>query len=140
MKIYSLKCHDGADYFDSTISMITRHGRVELIFEGGDLHIEVEDYYPFLALSQLRRELEPKGIKILCNGSRLDVYPSSAVIIGVRAYLLELGVGGTKESLCYIFDSTDNLNKIATVDEQWEYWLKWRESVFGSEKDKWESP
>lgn len=129
MKEYSLTCYNGSYYFDSTISIIASHGRVQLKFDTHDIHIEVEDDYPFLALTQLRLILEPKGIKILCNGSRLDVYPSSLMIMGFKAYKLEIGKPGSREDLCFIFDPTDDLSKIATVDEQWNYWLRWRESV-----------
>jgi len=130
MKKYSLKCYDGFHYFDSIISIIASHGKVELIFDAENIHIMVEDYYPFLALTQLRVQLEAKGIKILCNGSRLDVYPSNAAIIGFKAYQLEIGKLGSKENVCYIFDPTDDLSKIATVKEQWDYWIRWRKSVF----------
>ncbi|SHN07760.1 hypothetical protein [Chitinophaga sp. CF418] len=130
MRKYSLKCHNGSNYFDSVISMVASHGRVELTFDAESIHIVVEDYYPFLALTQLRLQLEPMGIKILCNGSRLDVYPSSAVIIGFKAYRLEKGMIGSKDNLCYIFDPTEDLSKIATVAEQWDYWIKWRQDVF----------
>lgn len=125
MKEYSLKCHNGSGYLDCVISIITGHGKIQLKFDAEDIHIELEDDYPFLALSQLRGILEPKGIKILCNGSRLDVYPSSFMMKSFKAYKLEMGKPASSEDLCFIFDSTDDLSKIATVDEQWNYWLRW---------------
>jgi hypothetical protein len=127
MKQYPLKCHNGSVYLDAVISIATGHWRIQLKFDSqGDIHIELEEDYPFFALIALRRILEPQGIKILCMGCRLDVYPSSFMATSFKAYKLEMGKPGTREDLCFIFDPTDDLSMIATIDEQWVYWLTWQ--------------
>ncbi|SFM74893.1 hypothetical protein SAMN05428949_0656 [Chitinophaga sp. YR627] len=128
MKHYPLKCHNGWVYLDAIISIVTGHGKIQLKFDTQEIHIELEEDYPFFALTALRRILEPQGIKILCKGSRLDVYPSSFMAYSFKAYKLVMGKPGAREDLCLIFDPTDDLNMIATIDEQWEYWLKWQRS------------
>jgi hypothetical protein len=125
MKSYPIKSYSGGEYFESILLLSKINGKVELTYKSGNIAISVTEDYPFLALEKLRRELELLNVKLMCNGARLDVYPSSALIIGVKAYQLEFGKPATKDSLCNIFDPIDNVDKVATVDEQRAYWLKW---------------
>ncbi|ACU62212.1 hypothetical protein [Chitinophaga pinensis] len=134
MKQYPLMCHNGSVYLDAVISIASGHGKIQLKFDTQDIHIELEEDYPFFALISLRRILEPQGIRILCKGSRLDVYPSSFMATSFKAYKLEMGKPGAREDLCFIFDPTDDLSMIATVDEQWEYWLRWRGDFFRTQE------
>jgi len=90
------------------------------VFGGDDL---------FECLIALRRELEKAGDRILCNGARVDAYPSgmSRSMGGARkVYITELGKPGTE--LVKIFDQAD-LEKVGSVEEQQTYHQLWVDSL-----------
>lgn len=128
MKVYPVKSYNGAEYFDSILSFSGKSGSIELTYEAGDIKIRVEEVFPFVALIKIRLQLEQSGIRILCNGSRIDVYPSAAASESLKAYELEIGQPGTRERLRNIFEPANDLDKIATVREQELYWHKWLEA------------
>lgn len=125
MKNYLIKSYDGTEYFESVLGLSVVNGKVVLTYKSEKRFISVTDDYPFLALLKLRMELETMNVKLMCNGARLDVYPSSALIIGVKAYQLEYGKPATKAGICNIFDPVDDVDKLSTVDEQRNFWLNW---------------
>ena len=129
MKHITLKCYDGFKHFDSTFSFQSDHGKVNIHFDFKGFKIDVEDNYPFLALSKIRLELEKIGVKIMCNGARLNVYPSGAALGSLKAYELEMGKSVTAASLVFIFDGFNDIAQIATVAKQKEYYRKWLNSV-----------
>lgn len=89
-------------------------------FSGDDL---------FECLIALRRELEKAGVRILCNGARVDAYPSgmSRSMGGARkVYITELGKPGTE--LVEIFDQAD-LAKVGSVEEQRTFHQLWVDSL-----------
>jgi len=89
-------------------------------FEGDDL---------FSALIALRRELEPSGGRLLCAGSRRDVYPSGmsrSMGSARQAYLIKLGEPATV--LVDIFDRAD-ARDVGTIDEQSAYKTRWATSL-----------
>lgn len=91
-------------------------------YEGSDL---------FECLSKLRSQLDNIGIKLLCNGSRIDAYPSrmSRDMGGARkVYLLKLGQQGRLEDLVDIFDEAP-VETIGTVSEQNRFYNKWLDSL-----------
>lgn len=132
MNTYLLKCFDGNAYFDSTIRSSINDGKVELAFDGNDLHFTAEDNFPFFALVKIRLYLESQGVKLLCNGSRVDVYPSGFYMNSFKAYKLVMGKVARRENLANILDATSELNLIGTVQEQEDYWQKW----FKSDKER----
>jgi hypothetical protein len=92
------------------------------IFEGEDL---------FLCLRELRKSLEEKQCRILCNGSRVDAYPSPMsrqMSGGRKVYILRKGQQTSLEDLVDIFASSD-ANSAGTVEEQQEFYLEWLESL-----------
>lgn len=90
-------------------------------FEGSDL---------FDCLCSLRSKLDVLGIKILCNGARIDAYPSPMLqSSGARkVYITELGRQALRENLVSIFDEALP-EKIGTVEQQIDYHNKWVESL-----------
>jgi hypothetical protein len=93
-----------------------------LEFHGGDL---------FDCLCKLRTELDKLGIKLLCNGSRIDAYPSrmSRDMGGAKkVYLLTMGQQGRLEDLVDIFDEAP-AERIGTVEEQKAFYRKWLDSL-----------
>lgn len=77
----------------------------------------------FYALREVRQQLEHNGLLLLCNGARLDVWPSgmSGQMSGGRAaYVRRRGAGSTADDLVDIFDPASPAS-VATVDAQWEF-------------------
>ena len=90
-------------------------------FEGSDL---------FDCLCSLRSKLDVLGIKMLCNGARIDTYPSPMLqSSGARkVYITTLGKQALRENLVNIFDEALP-EKIGTVEQQIGYHNKWIESL-----------
>jgi hypothetical protein len=90
-------------------------------FEGDDL---------FDCLCSLRSKLDVLGIKILCNGARIDAYPSPMLqSSGARkVYVTTMGKQALRENLVDIFDET-TADKVGTVEEQEDYHNKWFDSL-----------
>jgi len=86
-----------------------------------------EDEYPFFSLAKLRGQLEEMNAFILCNGARIDVYPSAMSSVGEMAYELEMGKQATK--LVNIFEPYDREAGIATFSAQKKYREIWIESL-----------
>lgn len=83
----------------------------------------------FECLVQLRLFLEAQSIYVLCNGSRIDVYPSRLIrqmTNGRMAYILKSNTPVSSEFLVNIFDKTD-ANKVGTVKEQIEFYKNWEQ-------------
>jgi len=89
--------------------------------------INVSKEFAFFALVELRLELEKEQIKLVCEGSRYDVYPSGMQLDGFAACELELFKRVT--IIVDILDETQLIDKIATVKEQEDFYHKWFDSV-----------
>jgi len=90
--------------------------------EAGDL---------FDCLVRIRMDLERDGAKILCNGARLDAYPSRMARDmggGRKVYLMRMGEVARHEDLVGTFDEAP-IEKIGSVDDQRNFYLSWIESV-----------
>jgi hypothetical protein len=91
-------------------------------FEGSDL---------FVCLINLRLYLEQRKCLLLCNGSRIDVYPSgmSREMSGGRlAYITKIGNVTNRGDIVDIFEET-GIAKIGTVIQQKEYHSRWINSI-----------
>lgn len=78
----------------------------------------------FECLTQLRLELAQYGYKPLCNGARLNVYPSGMcrdMGNGLSAYVFTPGKQVDSEDLVGIFDYAEP-DSIASVEEQFNYY------------------
>lgn len=125
MSTYNLKCFDGNIFFDATIRSERNGRKVILVFETDRIHFTAEDHFPFLALQKIRLYLEDQGMKLLCNGARMDVYPSGFFMESFLAYKLVMDKVAERRNLVSILDSTDELERIGTVSDQEAYWQKW---------------
>src|SRR5581483_5126314 len=99
MKKFELKLFDGKNYLPSTLVFEMEGGMANITFECSAHKFEGHDNYPFSALLNMRKELDERGLKILCNGSRLDVYPSGAALGSLKAYALKMGKVATRDDL-----------------------------------------
>ena len=90
-------------------------------FEGSDL---------FDCLCALRSKMDALGIKTLCNGARMDAFPSPMLqSSGARkVYITEIGKQALRENLVNIFEEA-TVEKVGTVEEQFEYHNKWIDSL-----------
>jgi hypothetical protein len=91
-----------------------------------DLSAEASGRDLFDGLQQLRRHLEPLGWYPLCNGARIDCYPSGMArdMGGARAvYELTIGKAG-RPPLVGLFEPAP-AEKVGTVAEQDVYNLRW---------------
>lgn len=80
----------------------------------------------FDALQQLRRQLEPLGWYPLCNGARIDCYPSGMArdMGGARlVYELTIGQAG-RPALVGLFEPAPAA-KVGTVADQDTYYQQW---------------
>jgi hypothetical protein len=83
----------------------------------------------FEAQITLRAELEKAGHKILCAGSRIDVYPSGMsrfMAGGRKAYVTELGFPVTK-----LVDMLDYAGpeSIGSIEQQRQFHQEWIKSL-----------
>ena len=86
----------------------------------------------FAALAAARRELEVQGVKLACNGARLDVWPSGMLRqagYGRRAYVLTMPPSTSRPSTVDIFEPAPKSSTLATVDEQREWFGRYWDSV-----------
>lgn len=102
--------------------------KMKFIFK--DIEILKEGELPFYVLVDLRKELEKLGYLLICNGSRIDVYPSRISSVGSNAYVLELNKKTTLNDLVNIFETTDKIDLITTVDKQKLYYMNIMKSAF----------
>jgi hypothetical protein len=97
----------------------------DIITKSGDTFFET--------LIEVRRELESKGIKLLCKGCNRNVYPSAMILnMGVarKAYTLTLGEQAKMNSLVDIF-ANSSLEEYASVEEQQDFFETWLKSLGG---------
>lgn len=81
----------------------------------------------FDSLIQLRLYLEKNNYLLLCNGARVDVYPSGMsrdMSNGRLAYITKLGESTTKDSIVDIFDEANQIN-VGTVEQQKGFHARW---------------
>ncbi len=92
-----------------------------LIFASSDL---------FECLKLMRKHFDLQDIKILCNGARIDVFPSRLLRQngkGQKAYVQRLGFPVTKTDIVNIFDFADD-NLIGSIESQEKFHERWLKS------------
>jgi hypothetical protein len=107
----------------------TRHYRLELESPEFGIHVaEAADV--FECLCQLRVQLDKDGIRLCCNGARLNVWPSGMARDmggGFKAYALQIGRKASREDLVDILDAAP-IDTIATLEEQRRFNREWLSS------------
>jgi len=85
----------------------------------------------FDCLCALRTFLAERNACILCNGARIDAYPSRMSIQmggGRKLYVLRIGEQAVLKDMVDIFDET-TIDKIGSVAEQKDFYRKWLSSL-----------
>jgi hypothetical protein len=87
----------------------------------------------FECLSKLRADyLEIQQQQILCNGARIDVYPSRMsrqMSGGCKAYIMTMGRQARMSDMVDIFEDSEERSKNGTVNEQNEFFRNWKDSL-----------
>jgi hypothetical protein len=86
----------------------------------------IEPYHPIVALESLRRVLEDKYESIIgCNGCRIDsTYRATG---GYGTYIITYEPPATER--VNIFESTDEIDKLCTVEEHKVSYKRWVDSL-----------
>lgn len=103
--------------------------RIEVMIHGKLLKFHGDDLFD--AMCEMRKKFESMNILLLCNGSRIDVYPSRMsrqMGGGRKAYILKLGQQAKLSDLIDIFDKAEAL-VVSTVDEQKNFYQNWIKSL-----------
>lgn len=110
------------------------HDINSLRFRYKDIDITIEDEIAFSALTTLRKTLDSKGIMLLIQGSRKDVFPSGMQMDmrSSAAYIHIPGVFNQKPRVVNIFDPADDATMLGTVAEQ----HTWKRAFLDSFKAK----
>ncbi len=85
----------------------------------------------FLALLNLRRELEKENIQVICNGAAKNIYQSPMQMSmgsGRKAYKLCMGKQARNSDLVDIFDCDEDL-EFVNIEEQSKYYDEWLKSI-----------
>ena len=88
---------------------------------------EGSDY--FKAMQQMRERLEGQGCQLLCNGARIDVWPSRMardMALGKKAYIMCIGQKPSKDDLVDIFEQAPP-ETVGSVERQRAFWAEWQE-------------
>ena len=83
------------------------------------------------AMKTLRLEGEARGLRLCCNGARIDAYPSRMGISmggGEKVNLLRKGHSARRRDLVEIFGRAP-ADKIGTVAEQEQFYNEWLASL-----------
>lgn len=85
---------------------------------GEERHFDAVDLYE--SLRAFRRQIEPEGFRVLCQGARPNVCPSgmSSDAGGWLSYAHTLGQPALRKDLVKTFDPVDEIALVGTVAEQ----------------------
>jgi hypothetical protein len=110
---------------------------LDLVFRHTTLgQFDASESDAFEAMIKLRLWLEPHGYQLLCNGARLDVYPSQMARQmggGFRAYKMTMGKPAEMNDRVKILDPAP-AGAIATVSEQRAFYKEWLDSIAAAAK------
>lgn len=101
------------------------------IIIGGQPELVVRASTLFECFIQLRLTLEPEGIRFLCNGARLDAYPSAMSLSmgsGWLVYQHREGQTGSVAGGLNLLDPSP-IECVGTVEEQREWHKRWIQSI-----------
>lgn len=130
---YTAKCIICGNEQHGIIQAYENEEDVEVVLRNSDICISKKADNYFEALIGIRRELEKKGIKLLCKGCCRNVYPSAMILemgSGEKAYSLTMGKQARMDSLVNIFEEC-KIEEYASIDEQYKFFQKWLTSIGG---------
>ena len=102
---------------------------IEIWIRGKQYSSTAENY--FMALRNLRIQMEHDDVQIVCNGAVRNVYPSAMMLRmgnGRKAYVLHHGIQARQTDIVDIFN-TDVIPQVCSVNEQENYYREWLDSL-----------
>ncbi len=102
---------------------------IKLKFDGCSISSKSENFFDALLI--LRKELEKRGIQILCNGAAENIYPSPMQLsmgTGRVAYKQNLGQQARTKDIVDIFEYDKSLNFV-NIEAQLEFHNRWIKSI-----------
>jgi hypothetical protein len=114
---------------DTGLLVLTlKDNQLFLHYKDQEIDAQSNDLFTIVALEKLRLQLESKGFLINCNGCREDTtYRAAGVQVGLMTYIMEKG-HQAKQTI-NIFEPTNELSKICTVDEHKKKYKEWTQSL-----------
>ena len=109
------------------VTTASHRAQITLNYNQTSLTKTADDFFD--ALRQIRLELETQNAMILCNGARIDAYPSGMsrqMSLGLIVYLNQMGQPAKQKAA--IFDKVD-ADWVASVAEQDKYHRDWLASL-----------
>jgi hypothetical protein len=106
-------------------------GTVSLLYNDEENVILIfNDAHLFTSFCRLRRKLLTEDKILLCKGARIDVHPTGSQLKWIYAYQLQIGERITQSAnKVVLFDDELDVNRIVTVEEQEEFYIKWLNSI-----------
>lgn len=135
---YILKCYYNEKMEECKMKILEKEGKVILHFFMEKLDVIKEGNNYFNALLKIRKELEARGVKLLCKGCCYNVYPSPMFLDlcgGLIAYTMKMGKEIDRRESVNIFDEC-LLEEYATIEKQLEYCKGWYENIKLVRKNK----
>lgn len=127
-----LRIIDNKNTSKAKIKLFDKGNIVQIDLYYKDIFLSEANEFPFIALNKIRLQLEKSDLKLICQGCRIDVHPTSIYLSGYELELSKPAVNSV-----YLFDDTDYLEKIGTVKQQELFYEKWLKSVgFSKSEDK----
>ncbi|WP_343702734.1 hypothetical protein [Chitinophaga sp.] len=116
-------------FYDSII--VSKKGSNDSVLEyrGNDIFLTGIGDYPFMALADIREQLKKRGLLLLCEGARIDVFPSSMAFTSFLAYKTVIGRPASKEDLVHILNPTDDVDIIGSLEDQEAHRIRWVNSL-----------
>jgi len=124
-----VKIDDGISKLNLTVNEYD--DAVEIIFFNVDEVYSASGDDHFSAMLDLRRQLEDRGISLLCNASAPNVYPSPMQFsMGntKKAYKKRLGHQAFNKDLVDIFGEIE-VSEFGSIDEQEAFQVRWIKSL-----------
>lgn len=106
-----------------------RYAKLSLHAPDVRLALEASGRDFFDALQQLRLQLEPLGWYPLCNGARIDGYPSGMARdmgAGLAVYVLSQSLDKLPMVQTFEPAERDKVGTVAEQDANFERWFAWR--------------
>ena len=126
---FNIKCLYHGKIIDAKILLIFIANGVTLLEYSDDTEsLKFRDPHIFTSFCNLRKYLATKNKLLLCKGCRIDVH--SRKLATTFAYVLKKDVQPDPDKdKVMIFDEEAEIDKIGTVEEQYQFFLDWYKSI-----------
>jgi len=101
---------------------------IKMEIEKEGIQVEENGGNYFQVLNSLRKRLNSRGVFLLCNGTSVNVYPSTMQFDmggGEKAYRLRMGCHAQLTDIVEIFDYDRDEFEEGSIEEQTEFYEKW---------------